>query len=228
MTGEHILLIISLCRTKKTANHNDALMSGSNRTEDTSWIASSSQLLSNMHLVSSKDIVLFCHWVDNSLLTQLAPSLFSTSASWCSLSALALFCHLLHAVACCFVLLLCFLLLRSLASFSFFILLAALFSCFVLLLCSIICFLLSGVACSWGNHSEVCVIHRSPSRVTCTMQQELDSLLLLVWKRLRTINYYLNRPMIRTTDSKKLFKTTIMKALSYKRRSCALTVNMTT
>ena len=38
--------------------------------------------------------------------------------------------------------------------------------------------------------SQKCVIHRSPSRVTCTMQQELHSLVLLVQKRLRTMNYY--------------------------------------
>ena len=130
-----------------------------------------------MYLVSSKDIVLFCHCVDNSLLTQLAPSLFLPPAH---LDALSL--HLLRSVA-CFVLLLdsfsCFiLLLHSLASFSCFVLLLcslALFSCFVL---SFAFFYL--VLLAVEEISQKSVIHRSPSRFTCTMQQELDSLVLLV------------------------------------------------
>ena len=67
------------------------------------------ELLSNMHLVSSKDIVLFCHCVANFLLTQLAPSLFLPPAHLDALSqpllcsvtcfvlSFALFCHLLHS-----------------------------------------------------------------------------------------------------------------------------------
>jgi hypothetical protein len=123
-----------------------------------------------MHLVvSSKDIiVLFCHCVANSLLTQLAPSLFLPPAHLDALSqhllhSLDLFCRLLHSLALfsCFVLLL-----RFILSFAFF--------CLVLLAVEEI--------------SQKCVIHRIPSRFTCTIQQKLDSLVLFVWKRLRRMN----------------------------------------